>query len=256
MGLDRVSLVVITRDEEENIARCIESAAGVGETIVVDSHSGDQTREIARSLGATVLERDFVSNADQKNWAIERTSGEWVLILDADERLTPALRDEIARSVDDPRGADGWYIRRRNDFLGRRIDHCGWGRDRVLRLFRRGAGRYPERAVHERFRLDGEARLLVEPMLHSPYRDMADYLDRMRSYSLRGAAELHGRGASWFPAILLRPAWRFMRMYVVQLGFLDGAAGLVLCGAAAAGVFFKYAALRELGRRDAAGADR
>lgn len=248
-GLERISLVVITLDEEENIARCIESASGVGETIVVDSHSSDRTVEIAESLGATIYERDFLSNANQKNWAIERASGEWILILDADEWLTADLRDEIARVVREPGGASGFFIRRRNRFFGRWIRRCGWQRDRVLRLFRRNAGRYPERSVHEKLELDGEVRTLTEPMLHVPYRDMADYMDRMRQYSLRGAAELHRSGAGWFPAILLRPACRFLRMYLLQGGFLDGAAGLVLCGAAASGVFFKYAALRDLYRR-------
>ena len=248
-GLERISLVVITLDEEENIARCIESASGVGETIVVDSRSADRTVEIAESLGATVFEREFTSNADQKNWAMQRASGEWILILDADEWLTPALRREIARVVDQPTGAAGFFIRRRNRFLGRWIRHCGWQRDRVLRLFRRKAGRYPERAVHEKLDLDGEARTLAEPMLHAPYRDTSDYMERMRQYSLRGAAELDRRGARWFPAIVVRPTFRFLRMYLLQGGFLDGAEGMILCVAAAAGVFFKYAGLRELRRR-------
>jgi glycosyltransferase involved in cell wall biosynthesis len=248
-ALAEISLVVITLDEEENIAACIESVRGAGEVIVVDSFSTDATVEKARALGAIVHQREFVSNADQKNWAMQRATRPWVLILDADERLTPELREEIAERIGRP-DADGYWIRRRTDFLGVPIRHCGWQRDRVLRLLRRGSGRYPERAVHERLELEGKAGTLKGRIEHHPYRDLDDYIERMGRYSLRGAVELHRRGVRWFPRILLRPGARFLRMYLLQLGFLDGAAGIVLCMLAAVGVMLKYAYLRELSRGD------
>lgn len=243
-----LSLVVITLDEEDTIESCIESVRGAGEVVVVDSFSTDRTVEKARALGAAVYQREFVSNSDQKNWALERVTRPWVLILDADERLTAELREEIAGRIARP-DADGYWIRRRTEFLGVPIRHCGWERDRVLRLLRRGRGRYPERAVHERLALQGKAGRLAGTIEHRPYRDLDDYVERMRRYSLRGALELGRRGARWFPGIILRPCARFLRMYVLRLGFLDGAAGLVLCLLASAGVLLKYAYLRELGRR-------
>ncbi len=247
-GLSELTLIVTTLNEEDNLPRCLKSASGTGEIVVVDSGSSDRTVEIAEKSGARVFTRDFISNSDQKNWALEKVESSWVLILDADESLTPELRDEIAEVMASG-SADGYWIYRKNEFLGRPIEHCGWDRDRVLRLFRRGKGRYPERSVHERLELDGVAGVLRSRIEHRPYRDLDDYISRMKEYSRRGAEELERGGRGWFPGILTRPAARFVRMYFLQLGFLDGAAGLVLCGAASAGVFFKYAWLREMRAR-------
>ena len=245
--LSNVSLVVITFNEEPNIERCLRSAEGVGEIVVVDSFSTDDTPELARRAGATVYQRPFVSAADQKNWAIRKATREWVLVLDADESLGGELKREIGKAVSG-HGRDGYWLKRRNFFLGKRVRYCGWQRDRVLRLFRRERGHYPPRAVHEKLLLDGTAGRLRAPLFHVPYRDIDDYIDRMKSYSRLGAEELFARGAGWFPAIMLNPPARFVRMYVLQLGFFDGAAGFMLCGMAAAGVLLKYVRLRELYR--------
>jgi len=250
--LSRISLIVTTLNEEENLGRCLESARGVGELIVVDSMSTDTTLRIAGEYGARVFTREFVSNADQKNWAIGKATLEWVLILDADEFLSDPLRAEIAERIVSAR-ENGYWIYRRNEFLGTIVRHCGWDRDKVLRLFRRGRGRYPERAVHERLELDGVAGRLSERLDHIPYRDLDDYMDKMKRYSRRGALELRRKGRGWVPGILVRPVTRFLRMYLLQLGFLDGSAGLTLCSLAAASVYFKYAWLRELSRRGGEG---
>ncbi len=245
--MGRISLLVITLNEEDNIAGCIASVTGVGEVVVVDSFSSDRTVEIAETAGATVYKREFISYSDQKNWGMGKCSCEWILILDADERLSSSLGEEIAARVEDPDAA-GFFLRRRSEFLGRRIRFCGWDRDRVLRLFRRGKGHYPERAVHERLELDGSARTLKGWVYHNPYRDLDDYLDRMKNYSRRGAEEASRKGRRWFPAIVLNPPARFIRMYLLQLGFLDGIAGLILCSLASAQVFLKYSFLREISR--------
>ena len=245
--LSNVSLIVTTLNEEKNLGRCLRSAEGVGELIVVDSMSTDTTLRIAGEYGARIFTREFVSNADQKNWAMGKATLEWILILDADEYMSDALRREIADRIVSAE-ENGFWIYRRNEFLGRKIRYCGWGRDRVLRLFRRGRGRYAERAVHERLELDGKAGRLVERLDHVPYRDLEDYMDRLGRYSLRGAQELRRARRRWFPGILLRPPARFLRMYLLQLGFLDGTAGLILCMLASVSVLLKYAWLRELSR--------
>ncbi len=246
--LSNVSLVVITFNEEPNIERCLGSADGVGEIVVVDSFSTDDTPGLARRAGAVVYQRPFISAADQKNWAIEKASREWVLVLDADESLSDELKREIGEAVAG-NDKDGYWLKRRNIFLGKSVRYCGWQRDRVLRLFRRAKGHYPPRAVHEKLALDGTAGRLDGPLFHVPYRDVEDYLDRMKSYSRLGAEDLFAVGAGWFPAIMLNPPARFVRMYILQLGFLDGAAGFMLCGMAAAAVLFKYVRLRELYRK-------
>jgi glycosyltransferase involved in cell wall biosynthesis len=244
-ALADVSLVVITLNEEDTLDRCLASAAGVGEIVVVDSHSTDKTVDVARGHGARVVERPFVSAADQKNYAVSLAKRPWVLLLDADEELSAGLVGEIEEAVRRPR-AEGYFIRRRSEFFGAPIRFCGWGGERVLRLFRRGAGRYPEVAVHEKLIIEGRTAPLTGAIEHRPYRNLADYIDRMKSYSGRGALELHKKGRTWFPGIVTHPAARFIRMYVFQLGFLDGGPGFVLCVLAATSVFFKYAALREL----------
>ncbi|HVO77185.1 MAG TPA: glycosyltransferase family 2 protein [Candidatus Bathyarchaeia archaeon] len=249
IALSNCSLVVITLNEEDRIARCLESVPGAGEIVVVDSFSADRTVEIARAHGARVFQRKFTSAADQKNWAIGKAEKDWILLLDADEALSPELLGEIAGSLAAPH-ADGYWLRRRSEFLGRSIRFCGWHDDRVLRLFRRGTGVYPEREVHEKLSFAGASATLRGSIDHRPYRDLADYVERMKSYSGRGALELRRRGARWFPGIVTHPAARFIRMYLLQLGFLDGATGFILCVLAATGVFLKYAALRELSAPD------
>jgi len=244
-ALSNCSVVIITLNEEDRIARCLESVPGAGEIVVVDSFSGDRTVEIARARGARVYQREFTSAADQKNWAVGKAEKDWILVLDADEALSPELLHEIETALAAPR-ADGYWLRRRSEFLGTPIRFCGWHNDRILRLFRRGKGSYPGREVHERLSLDGASSKLGGLVEHRPYRDLADYIDRMRSYSRRGAVELRKRGSPWFPGIVTHPAARFIRMYLFQLGLLDGASGLILCVLASTGVFLKYAALREL----------
>jgi glycosyltransferase involved in cell wall biosynthesis len=254
-GLDafsKISLIVITLNEEDVIERCLESASGVGEIIVVDSFSTDGTVARAERMGARVYQREYISAADQKNWAMEKATLDWILILDADEHLSPELREEIGAAVADP-SADGYWLRRRNSFFGRTIRYCGWQNDRVLRFFKRGCGIYPERAVHEKLELTGRAAHFRGYLDHTPYRDIDDYIERMKSYSRRSAEELRRSRRNWFPAVVLNPPARFFRMYVLQLGFLDGAAGLVLCFLAAVSVFFKYARLKELSERDGRG---
>jgi len=241
----RISLIVVTLNEEDHLERCIRSAEGVGEVIVVDSFSEDGTVELAGRLGAKVFQRPFTSAADQKNWAIEKTGLEWILILDADEALSPELRREIGQAVMGG-DCDGYWLRRRNEFFGKRIRYCGWQRDRVIRLFRSGTGRYRKRAVHEKLELNGVVGRLDGYIEHVPYRDTGDYMDRLKSYSRLGAEQLRGEGRHWFPAIYLRPAARFVRMYLLQLGFLDGSAGFKLCRLAALSVYRKYSELRKL----------
>ncbi|MDD4856657.1 MAG: glycosyltransferase family 2 protein [Candidatus Krumholzibacteria bacterium] len=244
-ALSNCSLVVITRNEQDRIARCLESVPGVGEIIVVDSFSTDRTVEIARLHGARVFQREFKSAGDQKNWAMGKAEKDWILVLDADETLSSELVREISEALGAPRG-EGYRIRRRSEFLGARIRFCGWHNDWIIRLFRRGKGLYPEREVHEELRFEGPAPRLAGVIEHRPYRDLDDYVDRMKSYSRRGAAELDRRGSPWFPGIVTHPIARFIRMYVLQLGFLDGGYGFVLCMLASVGVFLKYAFVREL----------
>jgi glycosyltransferase involved in cell wall biosynthesis len=246
MNLRKITAIVTTQNEEVNIARCLDSLKGVGELIIVDSFSTDKTREIARRYPALIYERPYASAAKQKNWAIDLARSEWILILDADEQLSAELKQEIGALEVDP-GVNGYWIRRQNEYLGSRITHCGWQRDKVLRLFRSGMGRYEERELHEEIELKGKEGFLMGKILHNPYKNMSHYLQKMEEYSKRGAQDYLKRGGRFpFVNLVLHPPFRFIRMYLLQRGFLDGYPGLKLCLFSSYGVMLKYAKARRI----------
>lgn len=225
-----LSAIVTTYNEERIIGRCLAALAFSDEVVVVDSFSADCTIAIAEQHGARVLSHEYTSPAAQKNWAIPQARGEWILIVDADELVTPGLADEIRRVISSPGARDGYWIRRRNRFLGREIRWSGWQRDWVLRLFRKDRGRYLDRQVHERLEVAGTVGRLREPMLHDSYRTLDDYWRKLDRYATWGAAEARRRGERVSPArLLLHPPLRFLKAYLLQGGILDGGAGLAVC---------------------------
>jgi len=241
-----VSVIVTTYNEAENLPDCLESVCWAADLVVVDSGSSDATAAIARRYGVRFLEHPYESAGRQKNWALAQVVHPWVLILDADERVTPELAAEIRAIVAADGPLDGYFVGRRSFFLGHEIRHCGWNRERVLRLFRAGSGRYDDRLVHERLQLAGRAGSLRASLLHYTYRSFASYLDRLQRYTARGAADLRAAGRRpTLAALLLRPPARFLRMYVLQLGILDGLHGLLLCTLSAYSVWLKYARLYD-----------
>jgi glycosyltransferase involved in cell wall biosynthesis len=242
-----ISVIVTTRDEAANLPRCLASARGFGEVIVVDSFSGDETVDVAREARATIYQRRYASPPDQKNWAVDRARNDWVLVLDADEWLDDALCAEI-EALDAGRMA-GFWIYRRSEYLGRAIRGCGWQRDRVLRLYDRRRARYPDALVHEEVRVEGPSGRLRARLHHRPYRDVAHHLQKIDAYTARGARQALDRGlrAPWLH-LLLHPPFRFIRMYFLQLGVRDGYAGLVLCLLSSVSVFLKYARAWEMKR--------
>lgn len=240
----RVSAIVTTFNEADCISDCLGSLAWCDEILVVDSHSTDRTREIARSFDrVTVLTRTYFGAASQKNWAIDRCSHEWVLILDADERVTPELRREVEAILAAPVSATAYSIKRRTFALGSEIRYSGWQHDRVVRLFRRGAARYPNRRVHADMETLETPPVLEAFLDHHMVDKLDEYAERTRRYALWGAAQLwrDGRTRTGLWQVLVRPAWRFFRTFILQLGFLEGARGLIMCGVPAYGTFLKYA---------------
>jgi glycosyltransferase involved in cell wall biosynthesis len=249
---EKLSILVPTYNEERNIRACLESARWADEVVVVDSFSTDRTREIAREIADRVVEHEYVNSAAQKNWAIPQVSHSWVMIVDADERVTRELRDEILGVLENNHGLDGFRIRRVNHFLGKRVRFCGWQRDSVLRLFRRDLGRYQDREVHADVIVEGgRVGWLRGRLLHYTFENFEQYLRKFDRYTSWAAGDRgkRTRRVRWWH-LTLRPAWRFFRQYVLQLGFLDGQTGLVLCSMAAYSVFLKYAKLWERQQKD------
>lgn len=247
MNLERISVVVTAFNEAANIGRCLDSVRDFGEVIVVDSFSADATVALARARASTVYQRFYRSPPDQKNWAAARARYDWLLVLDADEALDDEVRAEIAAL--EPGRRAGFWIRRRSEYLGRTIRGCGWQRDRVLRLYDRRRGRYPEAWVHEEVELDGPAGVLAARLRHTPYRDVEQHLAKIDAYTTRGARQYAERGGrAPLLKMLVHPPFRFLRMYVLQLGVRDGYAGLVLCLLSSYSVFLKYAKAWERAR--------
>jgi glycosyltransferase involved in cell wall biosynthesis len=245
MNLRDVSIIVTTYNEEKNISRCLEGLSGFGEIVLVDAFSTDQTVEIARGFPVTLYRRPYESAARQKNWALDRVRNSWVLILDADEALSMDLKHEI-ESLEDTPPLDGYWIRRDSEYLGRPIRYCGWQRDKVLRFFRRDKGRYDDRAVHEEIALQGARGILSGRLFHFPYSALDQHIHKIDEYSSRGAEDyIQSGGRMAFVNMILHPPFRFVRMYVMQRGFLDGRMGFVLSLISSYGVFLKYAKALE-----------
>jgi glycosyltransferase involved in cell wall biosynthesis len=247
---EKLSAIVPTFNEEKNIAECLDSVSWADEVIVVDSFSSDSTVDVCRSRGVKLIQHEYLNSAAQKNWILPQTRHRWVLIVDADERVTPALREEITGLLVAGPDCDGYWIRRRNRFMGKEVRFCGWQRDKVLRFFDRDKGRYEEKHVHAEVQLDGRVGFLKSRLVHDSYRDFSSFLRKLDKYTDWGARDLLGKGRrAGFLNLVIRPPARFARMYVFQLGFLDGARGLIICTLGATSVFLKYAKLWRLSAR-------
>jgi glycosyltransferase involved in cell wall biosynthesis len=244
-----LSVIVPTFNEERHVGACLESVKWADEIVVVDSFSTDRTLEIARPLATRVLQHEYINSAAQKNWTIPQAAHPWILVVDADERVSAPLADEIREVMQRGPAHDGYVIRRLNHFHGKPIRHGGWGRDRVLRLFNRDRGRYQEKNVHAEVEIDGVVSELKHPLLHDTFRGFGDYLRKIDRYTRWGAEDLHRRGRRATALdMTARPAWRFMKRYVIQGGFLDGTEGLMISGLDMYSVFLKYAKLWEMDR--------
>ena len=247
-----VSIVIPTRNEALQIGECVRGLAWAEEVIVVDGGSADGTAESARAAGARVLNGARAGTggqtiAAQRNAGIAAAAHEWVFALDADERIGPELAAELAATVAAP-AHDAYAVRRRNVFFGKTITRAGWGEDWVVRLFRRER-RFVERRVHEGLEPVADVGRLGAPLEHVPYRDLSHYLQKLDRYATWAAEDLAARGRRpRLSDLLFRPPARFARMYLLQLGVLDGWRGAVLCGLAAVSVFLKYARLWERSR--------
>lgn len=245
----QLSVIVITRNEIVNIARCLESLAFADEVLVLDNASTDGTAELARKLGAQVSNSEhWPGFGPQKNKVLDLAKGDWVLSIDADERVTPELRDEIL-SIIAVTSHHFFALPRLSSYCGQFILHSGWHPDYVVRLFRRGKARFSDDLVHERLLTQGPSAKLKSPLIHLSFPDFESVLDKVNRYSTAGAVSLSTKGKSstlW--GALVRGMWAFFRTYVLRRGFLDGQLGLALAISNAEGTYYRYAKLWLLRR--------
>ncbi len=242
-GLMQLSAIIITRNEQSHILDCLAALDFADEVIVVDNASTDNTAELARQWGAKVhVAPDWPGFGPQKNRALALATGDWVLTVDADERISPALRAEILQVIAGPSGPVAYRFPRLSSYCGQFMRHSGWYPDRVLRLFRRDQAKFSEDLVHERVLTQGRVAELFEPLVHLSFPDFESVLDKVNRYSTAGAQAMvtKGKNAS-LTAAVGHGLWAFFRTYVLRRGFLDGQLGLALAISNAEGTYYRYA---------------
>ncbi len=235
-----LSVIVITRDEQQVIKQCLESVSWAEEIVVVDSGSSDDTVKICLSLGASVHVTDWPGFGPQKNRAIDFSTCDWVLSLDADEIVSPELKLEILEAISKG-NAEAYSFPRSSSYCGRFMKHSGWWPDRVVRLFRRGSARFSENIVHERLIVNGKIGELDSPLIHFAFSDLEEVLQKIDRYSTAGAIMMaeKGRKATLSGAIF-HGFWSFFRTYFLKAGFLDGREGFMLAVSNAEGTYYRY----------------
>jgi len=244
-----LSVIIITKNEALNIRECIESVKWADEIIVVDSGSTDDTVAICREFTTHVYSHDWPGFGVQKNRALDYASKDWVLSLDADERVTPELRAEIEQSMRDGK-VQGYEIPRLSSFCGRFMRHSGWYPDYVLRLFRRGSARFSDNLVHERLIIESKTERLHSLLLHYAFENLEEVMHKTNQYSTAGAQMQFQRGRkSSLSGAVLRGLWSFVRSYVLRLGFLDGREGFMLSVSNAEGTYYRYLKLMLLHKK-------
>jgi glycosyltransferase involved in cell wall biosynthesis len=247
--MPRLSVFIIALNQEANIGDCLASVSFADEIVVVDTGSADRTVELARAYTDRVLTAPWAGFGRTKNFALDQARGDWVFSLDTDERVPPALKDEILAVVEADGPLAGYRVPRKNYFCGRWIKRLGWYPDYTLRLFRRGQGRFRDREVHEEVVVAGAVGTLKTPLTHYSYKSVSEYVARMDRYARLAAQELAKAGRRPFPGeLFLRPFFSFLHLYVIRLGFLEGTTGYTLAVLMSVYKFLKYYYLRELNR--------
>ncbi|MFZ5979480.1 MAG: glycosyltransferase family 2 protein [Candidatus Zixiibacteriota bacterium] len=245
--MKKLSVVVITRNEEKNIRRCLEAVTWAEEIVLVDNESTDRTREIAAEFGARIFTVGWGGYGTAKRTGVEHAEGEWILSVDADEVVSEELAAEIKDAILAENDYCGYTIPRKTNFLGRWINHCGWYPDRLLRLFKKNQGNFNTAMIHEKVELDGRVGSLRHDLLHYSYPDLESYFIKFNRYTTLGAeaANADGKRAGWFD-ILFKPPVSFFKHYVIKRGFLDGWEGLLISFLSSTAVLIKYAKLRAM----------
>ncbi len=245
--MSAIAVIVITKNEEQNIRCCLDTVRWADEIIVVDAKSTDRTIEIAKEYTDKIYIRPWDGYGDAKNFGLAQCSSEWVFWLDADERVTPELRAEIAAAIASADSTTAALsMPRKANFLGHWIRHCGWYPGRVTRVFRRAEGKFTTENVHERLEIKGKVLALRQNLLHFTDPTLTVYFEKLNKYTSLAAKDLvEGKRRFTWIRLVVNPSWVFIRMYILKLGFLDGIPGLILCVLSASHVFAKYAKLWE-----------
>ena len=241
-----LSVIIITKNETRHIAACLKSVAWADEIIVLDSGSSDDTVAICKTYSAQIYETDWPGFGPQKQRALDKARGDWVFSIDADEQVTPQLKEEIQQAMQSKQFA-GYQMPRLSSFCGKQIRHGGWWPDYIIRLFRRESANFLDVPVHEKVLVDGPIGKLKSPLLHDTYQTLEEAIDKMNKYSSLSAKMLFDAGKkSSISKALIKTLWTFVRCYLIKAAFLEGRYGLMLAAVNSQGTFYKYLKLLEL----------
>lgn len=251
--MEKLSVVIITLNEERNLGRCLESVRSLAdEILVVDSCSADRTAEIARSFGARIIEQPFLGHIEQKNFAADHATHNWVLSLDADEALSPELEDSIRKALANP-AVDAYKMNRLTNYCGKWVRHSGWYPDRKARLWDRRKGRWGGQNPHDKWELSSgtDYGKLRGDLLHYSYYTLSEHLKQIEKFTeiAARASVREGKDCSVFK-VVFGGCWKFIHSYIIKLGFLDGYTGFLVCSFSAYSSFAKYAKIRQYNRSD------
>lgn len=244
--MEKISAIIPTINEEQNIIEAIHSVRFTDEVIVVDSFSSDRTIKFAKPIADRILQREYNYSASQKNWAIPQAKYKWILLLDADERVTPELKKEILTIINTETKFSGFWIKRKNYFMGKRIYFSGWQGDKVIRLFKRDENKYEDKYVHAEIISSGQIGKLKSSIIHNTFKNKESYLKKLDRYAHWQAKDydLITNNITIFHTII-KPILRFIKHYFVQLGFLDGYVGFIISSYQARAVQMRYKYLKE-----------
>ena len=242
----KISAIIPTFNEEEQISEAIKSVSWADEIIVVDSYSTDKTIEIAKKLDVKIIQREYQYSASQKNWAIPKAKYNWIFLLDADERVSNSLKEEILNWKKTNPNYQSYWIYRTNHFMGKKIKYSGWQGDKVIRLFHRDC-RYEDKKVHAEIEIYSKVGKLKSPILHYTFRSMSHYLLKWDQYSSWSAKDhfKNVNNPNYFH-FFIKPTFRFLRDFIFRGGILDGKTGYIICKLSSMGVFMRYVKLKEL----------
>ena len=244
--MEKLTAIIPTGNEEHNIVDAIKSIAFADEVMVVDSFSSDRTIELATPLADIILQREYENSASQKNWAIPQAKYEWILLLDADERVTTELKEEVLSTINSNTDYSAFWIKRQNYFMGKKVSFSGWQGDRVIRLFKRDENKYENKNVHAEIISSGKIGLLKNIIMHNTFKTKEAYLKKLERYARWQSKDYDTRikTITIFQTVL-KPACRFIKHYILQLGFLDGYVGFIISFYQAKAVRMRYTYLKE-----------
>lgn len=240
-----ISVAIVTKDEEENIQNALESVKDFEDIIVVDAFSNDRTVEVSKKYTDRVYQHKWQGYSKQKQLAVDYAKKNWVMILDADERVTPELKAEIIEKMAN-NSFNGFYVPRKNFFLGKWIRHTGWWPDYTLRIFKKDASYVELREVHEKVIVNGAVGYMKKPIEHFTYKTISSYMEKMENYSSLSANELSHKNVSYLTFLMwVNPFWVFVKMFILRQGFRDGMRGFILSVLYSLYTFLKYTKVWE-----------